>query len=107
MPSQIQLYEEMSLLSSRMVAAARARDWDNLVELEQGVCALRKALLALPDGDAAAAADLARKYSLIQRILEDDAEVRRHTEPWMERIRHFLGDTDRLRELQQACAPHN
>ncbi|MDP2135304.1 MAG: flagellar protein FliT [Sulfuritalea sp.] len=106
MPSQIQLYEEMSLLSARMVAAARARDWDNLVELEQGVNALRKALLVLPDSDAAAA-DLARKHSLIQRILEDDAEVRRHTEPWMERVRHFLGDTDRLRELQRACAPNN
>lgn len=106
MPSQIQLYEEMSLLSARMAAAARARDWDNLVELEQGVNALRMALLALPDSDAAAA-DLARKHNLIQRILEDDAEVRRHTEPWMERVRDFLGDTDRLRELQRACAPNN
>jgi len=104
MPSQIELYEEMSLLSSRMVAAARDRDWDNLVELEHGVSALRKALLAIPEDHRAAAIDLARKHNLIQRILEDDAEVRRHTEPWMERVRHFLGDSDRLRELQRACA---
>lgn len=104
MPSQIQLYEEMSLLSARMVAAARARDWDNLAELEHGVSALRQALLAIPEDQGDTAADLARKHNLIQRILDDDAEVRCHTEPWMERVRHFLGDRDRLRERQRACA---
>jgi flagellar protein FliT len=41
MPSQIELYEEMSLLSSRMVDAARAGDWDSLMELEHGVATLR------------------------------------------------------------------
>ena len=95
MPSQIELYEEMSLLSSRMVAAARASAWDNLKELEQRISGLRDALLAAAeDGnapDSARDSDLARKHSLIQRILEDDAEVRRHTEPWMERVRQFLG----------------
>ena len=67
MPCQIELYEEMSRLSSRM-----------------------------------AATDLARKHGLIQRILDDDAEVRRHTEPWMERIFYFLGDGSPRHELQLA-----
>lgn len=102
MPSQIELYEDMALLSSRMVAAARARDWDSLIELERGVGSLRRALQADPE-DGGVEADLVRKRNLIQRILDDDAEVRRHTEPWMERIRHFLGDGTRLRELRQAC----
>ncbi|MDA8254563.1 MAG: flagellar protein FliT [Betaproteobacteria bacterium] len=102
MPSQIEIYEEMRLLSSRMVAAARARDWDHLIELERGVGSLRQALQAAPDDGADT--DLRRKRRLIQRILDDDAEVRRHTEPWMERIRHFLGDNERLHELQKACA---
>lgn len=101
MPSQIEIYEELRLLSSRMVAAARARDWDHLIELERGVGSLRQALQAAPDDSAT---DLRRKRRLIQRILDDDAEVRRHTEPWMERIRHFLGDNERLHELQKACA---
>ena len=104
MPSQIELYEEMSALSARMVAAARARDWDDLLALEHGVGSLRKALLATPDDGQAAEADLSRKRNLIQRILDDDAEVRRHTEPWMERVRHFLGDSERMHELQKACA---
>ena len=104
MPSQIELYEEMSLLSARMVEAARAGDWDNLIELEHGVSTLRNTLMATPEDNNAPATDLARRRSLIQRILEDDAEVRRHTEPWMEHVRKYLGDSVRRRDVEKAYA---
>ena len=104
MPSQIELYEEMSLLSSRMVEAARAGDWDNLIELERGVTSLRSTLMVTPEDSNVPATDLARKRSLIQSILEDDAEVRRHTEPWMEHVRKYLGDGSRRRDVQKAYA---
>ncbi|MBK7024564.1 MAG: flagellar protein FliT [Sulfuritalea sp.] len=104
MPSQIELYEEMCRLSSRMAAAARASDWDHLIELERGIRSLRDALLAIADDGNEAATDLARKHGLIQRILDDDAEVRRHTEPWMERIFYFLGNSQPHRELHLASA---
>ena len=104
MPSQIELYEEMSLLSSRMVEAARAGDWENLIELERGVSGLRSTLMTTPDDSNAPATDLIRKRSLIQHILEDDAEVRRHTEPWMEHLRQYLGDSARRRDVQKAYA---
>jgi flagellar protein FliT len=104
MPSQIELYEEMSRLSSRMAAAARAGDWEHLIELERAIRGLRDALLAIADEGNEAAIDLARKHGLIQRILADDAEVRRHTEPWMERILYFLGDGRPHRELHMAPA---
>jgi flagellar protein FliT len=41
MQNQIELYEEMTALSARMVEAARRNDWDNLIELERSVGALR------------------------------------------------------------------
>ena len=104
MPSQIELYEEMSLLSSRMVLAARASAWDSLAELEQRVAALRDGLLAAAEEGNAAAIDVARKHHLIQRILDDDAEVRRHTEPWMEHLCQFLGDSTRRRDILKAYA---
>ncbi len=104
MPSQIELYEEMSLLSSRMVDAARAGEWDNLIELEHGVATLRNSLMAGADDNDLPAVELARKRSLIQRILEDDAEVRRHTEPWMEHVRKYLGNTARRRDVEKAYA---
>jgi flagellar protein FliT len=104
MSSQIELYEEMSLLSSRMAEAARAGDWDNLIALERGVARLRDMLMGMPEDRNAPPDDLVRKRSLIQSILEDDAEVRRHTEPWMEHMRQYLGHGARRRDVEKAYA---
>ena len=104
MSSQIELYEEMSVLSSRMAEAARAGDWDSLIALEQGVASLRTILMAIPDDSTAPTDDLVRKRDLIQSILEDDAEVRRHTEPWMEHMRQYLGGGARRRDVEKAYA---
>jgi flagellar protein FliT len=89
--SALALYECMSELSSRMVTAARENNWDMLVSLEQQVASLRD---RLPANDAHATLDAgerSRKVALVKRILADDAEIRRHTEPWMEQVQQFLG----------------
>lgn len=104
MPRQVELYEEMGRISALMVEAARADDWERLIELEAGVRRLRDTLMALPAETGLAAGDVARRRRLIERILDDDAEIRRHTEPWMEHVRHLLGDNKRLLELQRAYA---
>ena len=91
MPTQIALYQEMSTLSCRMVEAARANDWDSLITLEHSVAVLRNSLLNDCDNGDLDSGELKLKTQLIQRILADDAEVRRHTEPWMEHVRKFLG----------------
>lgn len=101
MPNQISLYQEMCALSARMVDAARAQDWDSLITLEHSVAEFRDTLSKnsdndLPDGD------LELKSRLIQQILEDDAEVRRHTEPWMEHVRQFLGSGAKQRQVERA-----
>lgn len=91
--SPISLYEEMNALSSRMAAAARTQDWDTLKLLARSVAVLRN---ALPQTDNQLSdAELQQKAQLIQRILDDDAEIRRHTEPWMERFCDFLGQSSR------------
>lgn len=103
MPAQIDIYEDMSALSAQMVEAARIQDWDRLVGLEQSVTALRNTLMTEEDDNAALSrADVERKRSLIQRILQDDAEVRRHTEPWMEHVRQFLGGESMRRNVERA-----
>lgn len=102
MPSQIEIYEDMGALSAQMVAAARAQDWEKLVELERSVASLRRTLEAAPDIDVSPGFELERKRALIQRILEDDAEIRKHTEPWMEHVRQFLGDTSRRNRVERA-----
>ncbi len=102
MPAQIEIYEQMSALSTRMVEAARANDWDQLIDLEQSVVSLRQSLMSDTDNTVPTPQEATKKRNLIQRILQDDAEVRRHTEPWMEEVRRFLTGDARKRQVDQA-----
>lgn len=107
MPNHIDRYEEVCALSARMVSAARAGEWDLLIALEARVAALRDRMMAETDASPDAAMigpELARKRGLIQQLLDDDAEIRRYTEPWMEHVRKLLGDHGRRRRVQQAYA---
>lgn len=100
MPAQIEIYEQMSALSTRMVEAARANDWEKLIGLEQAVAGLRSTLMN-DDAIPADPVEAIRKRDLIQRILRDDAEVRRHTEPWMEQVRRFLSGGARKQQVDK------
>ena len=102
MSSQIEIYQQMSVLSAQMVEAATEHDWDRLVMLEHSVASLRRTLMADEDNNRLTSADRSLKAALIQRILDDDAEIRRHTEPWMEHTRQFLGDGARKRQVDRA-----
>jgi len=102
MPAQLEIYEQMSVLSARMVEAARAGDWDRLIGLERAVADLRDTLIREGDSAAGAPGEAERRRALIRRILSDDAEVRRHTEPWMEQVRRFLTGNVRKRQVDQA-----
>lgn len=100
--SSLTLYEKMSALSAQMVDAARANDWDRLVALERDCAGLARHLQANDAARALSADERARKIDLIRRILADDAEVRRHTEPWMEQVTAFLGGGARERRMRDA-----
>ena len=104
---QLDRYEEIRALSSEMVDAARLNDWERLVTLERRVGVLRDELIANAGFSPEAVAgtpETERKRGLIQQILEDDAEIRRHTEPWMEHVRQFLGSQNHRRQVQHAYA---
>ncbi len=98
----IGMYETMGEISARMVEAAQANDWDRLVELERNVANLRDSLRAEDRPMALSAEERARKLGLIHRILDADAEVRRHTEPWMAQVRVFLGSAARERAMKRS-----
>ena len=98
----ISRYEEMCALSAQMVTAAQSNDWEHLVQLERKVAALRDALMRDDDNSALGDGERESKARMIQRILEDDAEVRRHTEPWMDDLRRFLGGAARRRQVERA-----
>ena len=104
--STLALYESMSAISAQMVEAASACDWERLVALEKDCAGLPRHLE--PNGEPIPLSDAekTRKIALIHRILADDAEVRRHTQPWMEQVKRFLGDGARERTMRRAYGAH-
>lgn len=100
------LYESMSAISAQMVEAANACDWGRLVALEKDCAGLARRLESNGETIRLSDAERTRKVDLIRRILADDAEVRRHTEPWMEQIKQFLGGAARERSMRRAYGSH-
>jgi flagellar protein FliT len=102
----LQLYDAMRALSAQMVEAAGACDWDRLTALEQDCAGLARHLEANGEQAPLTESERARKMALIRQILADDAEVRRHVEPWIEQVRQFLGGGARERAVRRAYGAH-
>lgn len=102
----LSLYESLSTISAQMVEAAAACDWDRLVGLEKDCADLARHLEANGEPVRLSDAERTRKADLIRRILADDAEVRRHTEPWLEQVKQFLGGGARERSMRRAYGAH-
>jgi flagellar protein FliT len=82
----LSMYENVAGLTSKMVMAARASDWESLGRLENQTAAVAAnvtAGVAVPalQGDARA-----RKIALLKQILANDRAVRDVTEPWMNSV---------------------
>lgn len=98
----ISLYEAVSDITNRMVAAARAGDWDRLVALESD-CAGH--VQTLRDGEPPTPLEGAvreRKVKIIHKILADDREIRNITEPWMAHLSALINSTGAERKLSSA-----
>lgn len=100
------MYETMGTISAQMVEAAAACDWDRLVALEKDCAGLAHHLESNDKAQPLAGEERERKAALIRQILANDAEVRRHTEPWMEQVRQYLGGGARERNVRRAYGAH-
>lgn len=107
MKSPLAMYEKMSDASQRMVSAAQANNWDLLGEIEREVASMRDELIARdrsnPLGTAMLSeAERRHKAELIKKMLANDREIRRHTEPWMDSVKKMLGGASRSRAMRTA-----
>jgi flagellar protein FliT len=102
----LDIYARVSVKSGEMVEAAKASDWDKLIELEQECRALVDTLRRDDTSNAGAPRPdrgyIQRKYEYIRKVLADDAQVRRYTEPWMEQLQVFLGSARQENKLLRA-----
>ena len=85
-------FESIATLTGEMCKAARAGEWDKLALLEAR-CAAVVAVLQAASPIQFPPHLQRRKAKLIQKIMADDAEIRRYTEPWMEKVKTFLGSS--------------
>lgn len=83
-------YEALERASNDMLAAARAADWDQVVKLE-GACVLLIAQLKHAASEQNLAAEEGKQKSrIMQRILVNDAQIRRLAEPWLDELDELL-----------------
>ena len=98
-------YETMCRLTGIMADAARDNDWGLLGSLEQEVAVLRNHLQAEDASGITVDLDESQRFSkreLILRMLADDREIRRHTEPWMAGVRALLAGSAAERNVRKA-----
>lgn len=92
-------YQAIALITSEMLAAAQAGDWDAAMIHGQQYCEhverLRVTERAIPLDDA----ERAMKYDLLVRILENDALTRDLALPQLARLGELLGRMKRQKTL--------
>jgi len=102
----IHCYEQIAVLTERMVALARVANWDGLKEVElqfrTHVEYLKTIEGALGTVDALDAAQLEKKHRLLKRILADDAEIRDNISPKLAELSALMGSLKRRQSLNQA-----
>ena len=96
------VYGSIAELSGAMVGAAQRGDWDRLVELEQDCHRLIEKLKGPEPALLADPQFRQRKAGILRKVLADDAEVRRFTEPWMTRLEIYLGSSHQAKRLHSA-----
>jgi flagellar protein FliT len=98
----VNTYARMAELTERMLAAARAGDWDQLVALEQQVAAQARRLQQDEPRQPLQGELRERKVDLIRRMLTADREIRDLTMPWMAQLSALISSAGTERRLVNA-----
>ena len=98
------VYEAMAGLTSQMLAAARAGDWDHLALLEQRCAAHVQTLQHNEPAPAMRGESRQKKLGLIRQMLEDDRQIRDLAMPWMAQLAALINHTGAERRLSTAYA---
>ncbi len=86
----VALYREVERLTGNMLSAAHQQDWDRLVALEAGCASCVESIKGCTVPATLNEEARQQKVTLIKSILANDREIRKLTEPWMQRISHLL-----------------
>ncbi|MCU0957029.1 MAG: flagellar protein FliT [Hydrogenophaga sp.] len=83
-------YKAIENASQKMLAAAQAENWDQVVKLEGACAVLIAQLRARSRTDQLAPEERKEKAKIMQRILRTDAEIRCLAEPWLNDLEQLM-----------------
>ena len=92
----IDYYRAIEDSSRKMLEAAKAEEWDEVVRLEGACAVLIEQLRYRSRSEDLLPEQRAEKTRIMQRILSNDAQVRYLAEPW---LAHFEKKFDSLQQL--------
>ena len=92
----IDYYRAIEESSQKMLGAARAEDWDEVVRLEGACAVLIEQLRFKARGEELQSEQRSEKTRIMQRILNNDAQIRYLAEPW---LAHFEKKFDSLQQM--------
>lgn len=99
------LYENVAVITSQMLDAARRRDWQTMTTLEND-CSNTVQRIRENENPAPLSAEMKqRKIQVIKQILADDKEIRDITEPWMTELAQLMQSSKTSIKLHQAYGP--
>ena len=98
----LSMYAAMGELTSQMVAAASASDWEHLQDLEQRMTAHVAVLRANEGMVRLEGEQRAKKATLIKQMLDNDRKVRDLITPWMAQLAKLINSTGTERRLVNA-----
>lgn len=86
----VALYREVERLTGNMLSAAHQQDWDRLITLEAGCATCVESIKGCTVPGQLSEEARQQKVTLLKSILANDREIRKLTDPWMQRISHLL-----------------
>lgn len=98
----LSLYESVADITDKILAAARKRDWEEMVVLESRVANHVESLKTGEAPTALTGEKRLRKVQIIQKILADDRQIRDITEPWMADLARLMKSSQTERKLNMA-----
>jgi flagellar protein FliT len=89
----IDYYKAIEDSSAKMLDAARAEDWDEVVRFEGACAMLIEQLRHKAQSEELLPAQRLEKTRIMQRILQNDAQIRYLAEPWLAHCEQQFEDT--------------
>jgi len=103
MSAALQHFQTMADCAAQMREASIAHDWDKLSALEHTLAAMRDtAKVTINPARITDAAEREAILALLQQILDDEAVIRSHADPWMESTRKWLSQANRGKAMKNA-----